>query len=293
LENINKIPNLIIPGFPKSGTSSFYDYLGQHPEIFASYRKESHIYSFNDRYKERFADKKHLHSFRKFYNEFHGEKYLMDASTTYLISSEALQRIRNDTENPKIIIVARDPIERIFSHFNWLRMLGYKQKKFKQEIYFENQKEFSAENNIKGNYKNYLEFSLYGNQLKRCFEVFDKEMIYILPLERLKNESENAFNEIFNFLEIDSISINKSLKNITPRKVKIKRNSIPTKIKIFEKKISSNIISESFLFQKTIEPISFSSKDEKFIFDLLKNDLEILKKMNLIFPEWKTVNKYL
>jgi hypothetical protein len=83
------------------------------------------------------------------------------------------------------------------------------------------------------------------------------------------------------------------LKNTTPRKVKLKRNSIPTKIKVFEKKISSNIITESFLFQKTIEPISFSLNDEKFIFDLLKNDIEILKHMNLIFPEWKTVNKYL
>jgi hypothetical protein len=287
------IPNLIIPGFPKSGTSSLFDYLTQHPDIFCPKIKEPHTYAFDERYKNRLTNKS-LFNFDRLYSNSTNFKYIPDASTIYMISDKAFNRIKADeAKNLKILIIARDPIERIFSHYNWLRMLGYRQKKFKQEIYFENQKEFSAENNIKGNYKNYLEFSLYGKQLKRCFEVFDKEMIYILPLERLKNESENAFNEIFNFLEIDSISINKSLKNITPRKVKIKRNSIPTKIKIFEKKISSNIISESFLFQKTIEPISFSSKDEKFIFDLLKNDLEILKKMNLIFPEWKTVNKYL
>jgi hypothetical protein len=131
-------------------------------------------------------------------------------------------------------------------------MLGYKQKKFKQEIYFENQKEFSAENNIKGNYKNYLEFSLYGKQLKRCFEVFDKEMIYILPLERLKNESENAFNEIFNFLEIDSISINKLLKNITPRKVKLKRNSIPINLKFLKKKFRLASLANLFYFKKQL-----------------------------------------
>jgi hypothetical protein len=290
--NKNKTPNLIIPGFPKSGTSSLYDYLGQHPDIFASYRKEPHIYTFQKRYNERFEDKNLTHSFDKFYNKYDDEKYIMDGSTTYLISNDALIRIRKDIKNPKIIIIARDPIERVFSHFNWLRMMGYEQRKFKKEIEVENQKKFNPEINLKGNFKNYLEFSLYGEQIRRCYEIFDNQNVFILPMERLKHRFDKSFEEIFKFLQVEPIPLKNSLKNKTPERVVLKKH-IPTKIKIIEKRISYHLISNSRLFSKVLKPKRFKISDEKFLFELLKDDLYLLKELNLVFPEWKTVNKWL
>ena len=46
-------PNLIIPGFPKSGTSSLYHYLSQHPDIDGIKGKEPHVFSKTDRFRKR------------------------------------------------------------------------------------------------------------------------------------------------------------------------------------------------------------------------------------------------
>jgi hypothetical protein len=211
-----------------------------------------------------------------------------------MVSEKVMNRIKADeVKNLKILIIARDPIERVFSHYNWLRMLGYDQKEFRKEIDVESKKKFSAEKNIDGNYKNYLEFSLYGEQLKRCFEVFDKKMIHILSLEKLKNDFENAIDEIFNFLEVSPITIHKTLKNDTPKKLKVKRYNIPTKLKRIEKKTSFDFISKSLFFNKIVKPLKFSLKDEEFVFNLLKKDIDILKDLGLLLPEWKTVNKFI
>ncbi|RRO13335.1 sulfotransferase domain-containing protein [Flavobacteriaceae bacterium 14752] len=164
-------PNLIIPGFPKSGTSSLFDYLCQHPDIFHPRVKEPHTYAFDDRYKNRFTNQGDF-NFKKIYNKSQTYKFIPDASTIYLISKHALKRINDEEHNNlKIIIMARDPIERVFSHYNWLRMLGYKQLKFKIEINKELKKTFHPENHIGANYKNYVEFSKYGKQLKKYFDL--------------------------------------------------------------------------------------------------------------------------
>ncbi|SDH06664.1 sulfotransferase family protein [Psychroflexus sediminis] len=286
-----KSPNLIIPGFPKSGTSSLFDYLCQHPEIFRPKIKEPHTYAFDERYLSRFNSNEPF-NFNNLYSNSENYKYVPDGSTIYLISDKALSRIKRDHKQAKIIIIARDPIERIFSHYNWLKMLGYEQKGFRKELLLENSSKFYPTKHIKGNYKNYIEFSMYAKQLKRCYKVFDSKNIYITSLERLRSEFEVVMNEIFNHLEIENIKVEKELKNKTPKVSRI-RKRIPTKLKILERKINTNIISDSFIFNKKIKPIKFNLKDEEFVFNFLKKDLIKLEEMNLYFPEWETVNKYL
>lgn len=291
LEKVN-VPNLIIPGFPKSGTSSLFDYLCQHPDIFKPKYKEPHNYSQDKRYSERFSTHSTF-SFNELYNAKGNCKYIPDASTSYLISKHALKRIKRDSPNAKLIIIARDPIERLFSHYNWLRLLGFDQFSFKKEIKKDLIIDYNPNKPINGNYKSYIEHSKYGEQTKRCLEVFDKNQVLILSLENLNKNFNESMDRIFRFLEIEPISINRAIKNKTPNNIIHKKLKIPTKLKIIEKKIGSKVFSNSKIFNKKLQKINFTPKYEKFIFDLLKNDLEILKENNLVFPEWKTVNKYL
>lgn len=290
MDNSKCIPNLIIPGFPKSGTSSLFDYLCQHPEVYHPKVKEPHTYAIDNRYKNRHSKKG---DFNVLYPLAKGYKYIPDASTIYMLSENALKRINKEKiQNLKIIIIARDPIERIFSHYNWLRMLGYKQLDFKDEILKYHNIPFDAEKNIKGNYKNYLQFSNYGEQFGRCYDIFDKNQVFVLSLESLIGDFENTINNIFKFLELDFFEISKPIINKTPDFKTQRRISIPSKLKVLEKKINTNIVSNSRLFLKKIKPLKFTIKDEKFIFKLISSDIEILKKFNLVLPEWKTVNKY-
>jgi hypothetical protein len=291
MKNNKQIPNLIVPGFPKSGTSSLFDYLCQHPDIYNPKIKEPHMYAFDDRYLNRFSTDDSF-NFKRFYANTENYKYIPDASTIYLRSDKALKRIKEDTDNAKIIIIARDPIERVFSHYNWLKMSGNKQYKFQKEIKVEHSNNFSPLNHIKGNYKNYIQFSLYGEQLKRCFEIFEHKNIYITSLERLKNNFEEVLNEIFKHLEIEPIKVKGQPKNQTPKTARIQK-VVPSKLKKIEVILNTRVLSNSFLLKKNLKPTKFNENDEKFVFDFIKNDLITLQEMNLVFPEWKTVNKYL
>ena len=293
LKNYDLKPNLVIPGFPKSGTSSLYDYLGQHPDIFASYRKEPHVYTFKDRYEKRFKNENFAYSFQKFYNKFNGQKYLMDASTTYMISNNALKRLKKDTPEAKFIVIARDPIERIFSHYNWLRMLNYDLMVFEKEIIEDEKNRFNPNSNIKGNYKSYIQFSEYGKQLLNLYDIFDTSQVFVVTLEKLNKDFNGVISSMFSFLELPSIEIKKGVKNKTFREKRVDRLKLPTKLKILEKRFQNNFISNTVIFQKKLKPKKFTVKHEEFIFNLLKEDIKLLKNNNLFFNEWKTVNKYI
>ena len=289
---IPNLPNLIIPGFPKSGTSSLFNYLSQHPDIFHSKVKEPHTYAFDERYCARMNNDCKF-NFDEIYKNSDNFKFIPDASTIYMISKKAIKRIKNErAQNLKFIIVARDPIERIFSHYNWLRMLDYKQEKFKYEIKKENSKFFSPESHIRGNYKNYIQFSKYGEQIKNLYNLINKDQVLIVSAESLKNSFDQTMHNIFKFLELKPIKVDKTPSNVTPSIISIRKKT-PTKIRRLEKKLNSQLISDSFLFTKNIKPKVFNTMDEKLVFGLLEDDLKILSSLDLIFPEWKTVNKYL
>ncbi|QTY27701.1 sulfotransferase domain-containing protein [Flavobacterium sp. CS20] len=203
-------PNLIIPGFLKSDTSSLFDYLCQHHDIFRSKFKKPHIYAFDDRYKNRFTNQGDF-NFKKMYSKSKTFKFIPDASNIYVISK-------------------------------------------------------------------------YGKQLKKCFTLFDKNPIFVLSFESLKNNFVQTINNIFGFLELEPVVIDKAQKNKTPTHRIIKRK-IPTNIKLLEKKVGLNLITDSLLFNKKLKPLVFIEQDGIFIFDLLKNNVELLKKLNLIFPK--------
>lgn len=292
-----RIPNLIIPGFPKSGTSSLNDYLGQHPSIFCCpFRKESHIYTFNDRFDDRDNPLEYL-SFPNLYAEYSNEKYIVDASTTYLISEMALTRIQMESPDSKIIIIARDPIERIISHYNWIRACGIKTKGFREEISEWGNKKFSPEISYKGNFKNYLEFSLYGTQIENCYKLFSNDQVLVLPFEGMRGDINLFMNKVFSFLEIEPMELDWTPKNITKDKLIVK-GKLPSFLSKFEMLIPSpfketlkDIINDKFLSKKIVTK-SISEKDKKWLFHYLKPELDKMKKMNLLFEEWNTTNKF-
>lgn len=92
--------NLIVPGFPKCGTSSLHEYLDQHPSINMSFSKESHYFS-RDEIWEKGVDY-HNSLFTKISKK---EKYYGDSSTTYCLSEPAIERIRAHLVTPKVVFV--------------------------------------------------------------------------------------------------------------------------------------------------------------------------------------------
>lgn len=288
-----KKPNLFISGFPKSGTSSLYDYIGQHPDVFASHRKEPHTYTIEKRFNQRYSNTD-TPNFLDFYKNGTDERYVMDGSTTTMISKDALNRIKMDTPDAKIIIIARDPIERIFSHYNWINSMGVATYNFRKEILIWNKFKFNPEIYFKGCYKNYIEFSKYGEQIQRCYETFPQNQVLVLFFEDLKSSPNKVLSKIFEFLDVSHCSVDIGIKNPTLLNPEYDEKKsmvrvIADKIKSLSPRLYSNTIMH--LEPMRINKVKPGENEIKFLFSLLKEDLEVLNELGFYSNKWATTDK--
>ncbi|NQZ78540.1 MAG: sulfotransferase domain-containing protein, partial [Ekhidna sp.] len=122
------LPNLIIAGPPKSGTTSIYEWLSNHPQSLASKVKETNY--FLDRVGDNnrnanFIDHG-LSRYSTFFEKYNGEKVVFESTPGYIFSTTAIRELSQ--LNPKIVLIFRDPAERLYSEFTFH---CYKTKFFK------------------------------------------------------------------------------------------------------------------------------------------------------------------
>jgi hypothetical protein len=114
----NGLPNLIIAGVAKAGTTSLYHYLAQHAEICASDVKELNYFGAEEGLPPVDAYSRHFQGCA-------GQPYLMEASPSYCYQGEAvIEPMRHALERPRVIISLRDPVTRFWSAFTFLRSMG-------------------------------------------------------------------------------------------------------------------------------------------------------------------------
>ncbi len=145
-KNKFRLPDFIIPGAAKSGTTTMYRVLSRHPDLFfPKNRKEPFYFSFGDNepaYSDRaFAD--HLiwstREYLDLYLDASDNQFMGDASTSYLYTHrEAIQNMRNlygdQLHRVKVVIILRNPIHRAYSHYTYLVRNGFETRTFEEAI---------------------------------------------------------------------------------------------------------------------------------------------------------------
>ena len=118
----NNLPNLIIAGVNKAGTTSLFQYLSWHPDIFSSKVKETCFY-LPARYEEEMQD---LDIYKDFFKGYDGkEKYLMESTPGYFYGEKRIiDRMSEDLpDDIKIILLIREPVSRALSFYKF--MIGF------------------------------------------------------------------------------------------------------------------------------------------------------------------------
>jgi len=228
------LPDFIIIGAQKCGTSSLFKYLSQHPQLLPSLRKEVHffdggLYPNVDNFKKgeawyraHFPKKVNIKTYKKAF----------EASPLYIFNPLSAKRIFNMIPNTKLILVLRNPTERAISHY-------FHEKRRKTEflsLYDALQEEEKRLNPIidKADYKNpifinysYKKRGLYKNQLERYLYYFNWQQILIISSEELFGYPYSTLKKIFDFLDIDqSIQI----PNLKPRNIGTNKKQVDPKI---------------------------------------------------------------
>lgn len=213
-----KLPNLLIIGVPKAGTTSLYFWLKQHPEVFMSPVKEPHYFS-------QIKNPKHIEnweSYVKLFKKAKNEKIIGEASVSYFHFYErSIPLIKEKLGNPKLIVILRNPIERAWSHYQYYIKSGH-EKNNPDKVF---DKSYVIENDPWGwNLKNpYIELSFYSEPLKNFLANFKN--VKILLYDNLKSNPQSLIKDVYSFLNVDvSFIPNFEVRNVSgePRNKLIK-----------------------------------------------------------------------
>ena len=212
MNDVKKQVDFFVIGAARAGTTSLYEYLSQHPDIFLPHVKECNYFSKVESldpevYKEpkpgTFYHMKIIRSpeaYDSLFDEAKPNQLKGEISPSYLWDSESAIRIKDHNPDAKIIVSLRDPIDRAYSHYLMHFNTGHEPEKT-----FE--KALDAEPNpIWGGGNNYLAASDYHGQLKTYFKLFDKDQILIMIYEEWTRDPIKSMNSVYEFLDVQSFS---------------------------------------------------------------------------------------
>jgi hypothetical protein len=202
------MPNFIIIGAAKAGTSSIFRYLGQHPEIFTSTPKEPSFFLFDSTvphfngpgdeifYRTVVADPE---AYAALFAKTQGKKAVGEASTNYLHDEHAARRIRDRIPDARLIVVLRNPIERAYSHYWMYRLAGRETEGFASAL----DQEEDRRARHWGSGWQYARTGYYARHIRRYLEFFPRERLSITLYEDFERDPISFMKSLFGFLEID------------------------------------------------------------------------------------------
>lgn len=262
----------------KSGTTSLFNYLEQHPEISPCRQKEPHFFSTASHFERGVEYYQSLWNWDKDHH-----KIALEASTSYtglkstsvagkINSAASIARYQEDYNFQfKFIYLMRDPIERLESHYNHLKAGQYRNRQITTDKF-----------NLM------IESSKYAMQLDEYYQRFAPENILLLDFDELKQEPAKLINKVCRFLEVDSQFCFKDLevsynshqnkyKSVIPGWHLIRKNRIVSSALMSIPKEVKYSASNLFRRKYNANYIKFSLEQKQDIMKHLSSDLRKLK----------------
>ena len=206
-----RLPNTFIIGAAKSGTTSLYDYLQQHPDVFMSPVKEPRYFAYvddppamvgpGDRASNEAAGAVYtLSDYADLFVGTENASAVGEASVNYLYSETAPRRIHERLPDVHLIAILRNPIDRAFSHYLHLVRSGREEiRDFRQALAAEPERrrkgwEWSW---------HYTQMGRYHEQLKRYLQHFDRDQISVYLFDDFRADNVAVAQDIFGTLGVD------------------------------------------------------------------------------------------
>lgn len=212
-----RLPDFIIPGAAKSGTTTLYQLLSQHPDLFfPKSRKEPFYFSFGGQ-KPQYADEEFnripiwdTQEYLNLFLEAKSDQLCGDASTSYLYTADKSIELMKEAYGAgfsriKVIILLRNPIDRAYSHYTYLIRNGYENRSFEEAISPEGISEWKR----KRWGFDYLKYGEYADQVAAYKTALPQTKIWLM--EDLK-QGDSMLREIFRYLEVPEMEVKSNVK---------------------------------------------------------------------------------
>jgi len=203
--SINNNRSLLVAGVHKGGTTSLYKYLGDHPRICQPLKKELHFFT-PLVYNEQAGD---LETYFSHFNVCSDGQYLLDVSPSYFYGGSTIIKAIQELNQPKIILVLRDPVKRFVSFYKQ----GINSGRINNNMSFKNYIDISVAEFE--NFKNSeIQVDSFENRGFRegCYALYLKEWyndfgdnLKIVLFDELVQSPKNVLGTICNWLDIEMI----------------------------------------------------------------------------------------
>ena len=206
---IRSLPDFIIIGTARSGTTSLYYDICQHPCVLPAAYDELGYFDSN------------YHLGQNWYRSLFPtlfSKWLVKQKKQFAITGEdtpfyiwdpiVAKRILKNLPKIKLIVLLRNPVDRAYSNYHLGVRAGTENLSFEDAIKVETKRLEEINEESKSSIekyairRSYLAKGFYADQLKIWFEIFNSNQLLIISTEDLKSNPQKVINKIYNFLEI-------------------------------------------------------------------------------------------
>jgi hypothetical protein len=238
-------------------------------------------------------------------------KYKGESSTSYMLFPNFIERIKHHSPNNlKFIFILRNPIDRLYSHYWYIKGLGDEKLELNEAVEKDkNEEPLITSHHKNGRYKHFFQYGLYGKWLTKFYNAFDENQIKIIIFEEFKEEPLETLNSCFDFLGLDALEsipelhsnetvilkypkLYSGFQDLTKGRVKLIKplnKFVPKPFKTFLKKEVSNMIVETTKTTKKYPELT--PKERRWIKSMYLNDFEHLKTVTQMdFTQWKDFN---
>lgn len=227
------LPDFVIIGAQRCGTTSLYNYLIEHPAVSPAFMKETHFFDFSFH--------KGVNWYRAFFPCAYGfsavpgercsqkrgsrpgagvkpkrgrQAFVTGESTPYyLFHPRVPERVKQTVPEVKLIVLLRNPVDRAYSHYHHELRTGAEQSPFEDALKRENEVlpreaakilEDASYRSFSHVHHSYLSRGIYVDQLRRWIELFGRESMIIVRSEDFCDDPATTVDQVFRFLGLPS-----------------------------------------------------------------------------------------
>ncbi|SFH87596.1 sulfotransferase family protein [Planctomicrobium piriforme] len=169
---VGRLPDLLIAGTVKGGTTSLHFYLSQHPLVHSGLRKEVHYFDKSYHRGERW--------YRKHFTRQPGG-IVLDSTPNYIYFEGACERILKLMPTVKIVLLLRDPVYRAFSHFQHSCRRKFEGRSFddavRQDMHDFKKLGAFGDDSLENGFHSYVRRGVYAPQVKRLQAAFGDQLL--------------------------------------------------------------------------------------------------------------------
>jgi len=201
------LPNLFIPGAPKCGTTALATYLSDHPQVFVGHVKEPNFWSSD---LPSFAHREGFTSEERYLAMYHrapaGTRYAVDASTHYLFSEVAVERIVTRFDDARFVVCVRPPSQLAPAWHMQMVNAGYEDVTdfaLAWQLISRRRKGDAIPRRCpEPRLLDYEGIAAVGSQLQKLLDRVGTAQVHVVRLDRLKKQPRQAYLDLLGFLDL-------------------------------------------------------------------------------------------